>query len=160
MSASRTAVFDCNVFLQLMINPRGAAHGCWESVLSGEVQLFVSEFVIGEIRALPHHPRLRRFRQITEEKVGEFIAELLSIAVLVDEPPALFELPRDPDDAHYVNLAIATGSMLVVSNDRDLLDLMEDTNDTGIVLRIRYPKFRVLTPSAFLQELKPPSRRE
>ena len=57
---------------------------------------------------------------------------------------------RDPDDAHYVNLAITCEAMLVVSRDQDLLDLMHDSNADGRMLRAQYPEFCVLTPPEFL----------
>src|SRR5438067_2177263 len=47
--------------------------------------------------------------------------------------------------------AIACGGMLVVSRDKDLLDLMSDSNAEGKSLRINYPSFQVLTPPEFLK---------
>ena len=126
MNIARHAVFDCNVFLQAMISLRGPAHECWRRVVAGDVQLYVSHTILTELRSLPKHPKLRRFRQLSHDRIETFIAELLDVAVLADLPSEVFLYPRDPDDAHYVNLAIATGSMLVVSNDQDLLDLMAD----------------------------------
>ena len=64
-----------------------------------------------------------------------------------------FHYSRDPDDSKFVNLAIACGGMLVVSRDRDLLDLMSDTNAEGKQLRAAHPTFQVLTPPQFLKTL-------
>jgi predicted nucleic acid-binding protein len=56
--------------------------------------------------------------------------------------------PHDPDDAPYVDLALAVGATSLVSRDSDLLDLMDDTNAAGRELRRRYPSFHVMTPPA------------
>jgi putative PIN family toxin of toxin-antitoxin system len=150
------AVFDCNVYLQAMLSTRGAAHACWQKVLSGEVTLYVTAHILAEIRRLPEHRSLQRIRHFTPERVERFVEELLDVATLADSPPETFTYSRDPDDAHYVNLAIATGALLVVSNDRDLLDLMNEGHPEGTSLRWQYPAFRVLTPPQFLQAVEPP----
>jgi predicted nucleic acid-binding protein len=68
--------------------------------------------------------------------------------------PTAFEYPRDPDDAPYINLAIATGANLIVSRDRDLLDLMQPGSADGTRLRADHPTFRVLTPPQLLQQVE------
>ena len=151
----RPAVFDCNVFLQAMLSERGAARACWERVAADEVELFVTQYMIDEIEALPDKRELRRYRQITGSRVDAFVKQLRAVARLVDDPPPLFAYSRDPDDAHYVNVALATGAMLVVSRDRDLLDLMTEINPEGKSLRNSYPSFQVLTPPQFLKTLDP-----
>jgi putative PIN family toxin of toxin-antitoxin system len=150
MSLPRSAVFDCNVFLQAMLSSNGASHACWRKVVAGDVTLFVTPYMLAEIRELPDHPKLKRFSGFTRERVERFIEELLDIAEFIADPPATFRYSRDPDDAHYVDVALATHSMLVVSNDKDLLDLMNDSNQDGRQLREQHPDFAVLTPPQFL----------
>ena len=140
----RRAVFDCNVYLQAMLSSRGAANGCWQKAVRGEVTVYVTSFVLTEIRRLPQHRSLGRFSQFTQERVERFIEELLDVAVVAADPTPVFSYARDPDDAHYINLAIATGAMLVVSNDRDLLDLMSTANMDGETLRKLCPSLRIL----------------
>ena len=155
MSAPRPAVFDCNVFLQTMISPDGPAHACWQRVLAGEVTLYVTPFMLAEIRELPDKPKLRRLDGFTPDRVERFIEELLNAAQLVPDPAPSFAYPRDPDDAHYIDVAIATNALLVVSNDKDLLALMDDENREGYTLRAEHPTFAVLTPPQFLARLPP-----
>jgi len=147
----RPAVFDCNVYLQAMLSSRGAAHACWRKALAGEVVLYVTPFILAEIRRLPDHRSLRRFRSFTHERVERFVDEVIDIATLLPDPPSAFVYPRDPDDARYVDVAISTAALLVVSNDNDLLDLMNDANSDGKALRVTYPTFRVVTPPEFLK---------
>ena len=119
------------------------------------MRLFVTPLMLAEIRRLPDHPKLQRFAAFTPERVERFIEELLDTSELLSNTPASFSYPRDPDDAHYVDVAIRTEAMLVVSNDRDLLDLMNDTNEAGRLLRKLHRDFLVLTPPQFLDRLKP-----
>lgn len=146
MSASHPVVFDCNVFLQAMLNSHGAAGACWQRAVAGDLKLFVSAQILSEVRRLPEHRALRRFRNFSSDRVERFIEEILEIAIFVAEPPKVFAYSRDPNDAHYIDVAIATGALLVVSNDKDLLDLMNDSNQEGKGLRSRYPALRILTP--------------
>jgi putative PIN family toxin of toxin-antitoxin system len=150
MISGRSAVFDCNVFLQAMLSTRGAAHACWQSVVVGRVTLFVTPYILAEIRSLPEHKKLARFRTLTTERVERFIEELIDVAELIADPPPMFSYPRDPGDGPYVDAAIATNSVLIVSNDKDLLDLMSNENSDGKALRAQNPAFRVLTPPQFL----------
>ena len=154
MSSPRLAVFDCNVFLQVMLSTRGASHACWQKVVAGEVSLFVTPYILAEIRKLPAHKNLRRFRSFTAERVERFIEELLDAAEFVADPISVFSYPRDPDDAHYVDLAVATGAKLIVSNDNDLLDLMNETNVEGKAFRAIHQEFTVLKPPLFLAVMR------
>ena len=71
MSTARSVVFDCNVYLQTMVSSRGAAHACWQKVIAGEVTLYITPFILDEIRRLPDHKNLRRFRSFTHERSND-----------------------------------------------------------------------------------------
>src|SRR2546421_12571942 len=100
MSSPVRVVFDCNVYLQILLSARGAAHACWEKVLAGDAILFITSHILDEIRRLPDHKRLRRFGRFTQARVERFIEELLAVATLRAEPTPIFNYARDPDDAH------------------------------------------------------------
>ena len=149
------AVFDCNVYFQAIVSARGASYACVERVKAGDVTLFVTTYMLDEIRELPAHRQIAaRFPDLTSQRVEDFIADLLRFATFVPDPPATFRYDRDPDDAHYVDVALATGAMLVVSNDKDLLDLMNDRNADGLTLRQSHPAFSVVTPPRFLEIIR------
>ena len=97
---------------------------------------------------------VRRAGKLTADRVQRFLELLRTVAVLVNAPAPRFTYARDPADARYIDLAIETGAMLIVSNDRDLLDLMEQDNPDGRSLRDSYPAFQVLTPPQFLKILE------
>ncbi|MEX2213160.1 MAG: putative toxin-antitoxin system toxin component, PIN family [Phycisphaeraceae bacterium] len=154
MTAPQAAVFDCNIFLRAMLTPTGPSAACCDKAANGDVILHVAPFVFEELRDLPNRKKLRRFPHFTHERVERFIEEVLEFADLVVDPPPRFSYPRDPDDTPYIDLAIATGALLVVSNDTDLLDLMCDSNAEGSELRRMHPSFHVYTPPQFLALFK------
>ena len=63
------------------------------------------------------------------------------------------ELPRDPDDEPYLNLALEAGAQFLVTRDRDLLDLMRWDTEEGRDFQSRFRELRILDPAAFIREL-------
>jgi predicted nucleic acid-binding protein len=68
--------------------------------------------------------------------------------------PAVFTYDRDPDDAHYVDLAVAAQAKLIVSRDRDRLDLMDDRRQDSLAFKRRFPSLRILDPVQLIRELE------
>ena len=66
--------------------------------------------------------------------------------------PEVFTCQRDPKDAQYVNLALAADAKLIVSRDRDLLDLMDLATRDGSAFHKRFPSLRIVDPVQFLQD--------
>jgi len=147
------AVFDCNIFLQALGNTAGPAGLCLQAVWDGRVALVVSPAILDELSDVASRPEtLRKFPRLSS-RYYRLLQQLEVTATFVKNVPSIFAYARDPRDAPYVDLAIATGAYLLVSRDKDLLDLMNDTNTEGRQLRIQYPTFQVLTPPQFLQTL-------
>jgi len=151
-SVLHRAVFDCVVFAQALINPRGPAGECLERARTGVVRLFVSDYVLAEIRELPRKipPRYG----VTAESADELASDLVKFATVVSSAPSVYVHPHDPDDSHYVDLAVATNSSLIVSRDRHLLKLMDVTRPEARDFRRRFPGIDVLSPDAFAQQLR------
>jgi putative PIN family toxin of toxin-antitoxin system len=145
-------VFDCNTLLQGLASPHGPAGTCTQLVLGGEVQLFLSTAVIDELRDVGRRPRVARKLGLDSERLEAFIQMLERTGTVLTGFKALFVYGRDPDDAHYVNLALAAGARLIVSRDRDLLDLMDGERREGADFQRRFPSLRVVTPVEFLRE--------
>jgi putative PIN family toxin of toxin-antitoxin system len=144
-------VFDCVVCTQAILNPDGPAGKCLELARDGGLTLCISDYLLTEIRELPD--KLSPRFQVTSPKIEEFVADLKSFAPLIVNIPQIYHLQRDPDDSHYINLALAAGK-LITSRDRDLLDLMDDSNAEGRDFLQRFPGLRILTPPALLQHLQ------
>lgn len=148
----RRVVFDCVIFTQALINPKGPAGGCLKAAESGECLLHVSPFVLQEISELPG--KLPARHGLTAERVETLIAQVREFAVVVTDVPERFTHPADPKDSAYINLALATNSELVVSRDRHLLTLMDDSTPDGRSFKRQFPDLRVLKPVEFLKELE------
>ncbi len=150
------AVFDCNVYFQALVNEQGPAGQCVAAALDGRVTLFVSRFVMNEIRLTATDSVLRsKFRQLTDERLDQLIVNLEKVAHVVAHVPDRFLYPRDPDDAHYINLALAAKAKYVVSRDKDLRDLMDRSRPEGRDFHRRFPSLEIIEPQQFLRELAP-----
>ena len=143
-------VLDCMVFLQAASRPGGpAVRILLEFVEAGHITLWVSDSILDEVRDVLGRPRIRaKNPTITDERVKDFFRRIEQVAQKLDDVPASFSLPRDPDDEPYVNLAIAANADYLVTWDHDMLDLMQDEG-----FRIQYPRLTILNPVALLQVL-------
>ncbi len=147
-------VFDCNVYFQSLISTRGPSGGCMKHALEGHLSLFCSEYTIDELRSTTSNPDLRaKFPRLTDTAVASLIENIERIATFLHSIPEPFEYPRDPDDAHYVNLALAARAKYVVSRDNDLLALMDVSRFEGRDFRQRFPALEIIEPQTLLREL-------
>ncbi|HKQ50235.1 MAG TPA: putative toxin-antitoxin system toxin component, PIN family [Phycisphaerae bacterium] len=149
------AVFDCNVYFQALINEEGPAGRCLSAALHGEIELYISRFVIDELRRTGMDLDLRaKFRHITDQRLNRLIANVEKVGRVLAQVPEQFVYERDPDDAHYVNLALAAAAKFVVSRDNDLLALMDGSRTEGREFRSRFPSLEIVDPKTFLRILE------
>jgi putative PIN family toxin of toxin-antitoxin system len=151
MTTPERVVFDCNVFFQAVISKIGPAHRLFSLVIEGRVTLYASAYVIGELTSLTSDPRIKKKYRLTQSSLDEFFAMIHKHAMFVDIVPHVFDFPRDPDDAHYVDLALAAGAKLIVSRDKDLLSLRDAATAEGKDFLSRYPALSILTPPEALK---------
>lgn len=154
MSGAKRVVFDCNVFFQALISPAGPAGRCVEAVCVARVRLFCSTQIIEEFRDVADRPKLVARFGITADRVGAMVGLVREIAEIVDDAPRRFEFPRDPDDAHYVDLALEVDASLIVTRDNDLLDLGDPATADGREFHDRFPGLRIVQPTELLASLR------
>lgn len=154
MSPASRAVFDCNVLLQALISPQGPSGQLLDSARSARLILFVSQYVLDELRDVAARPKVSAKFGLTPEVVTRFCKELAGHVTLVENVPHVFEFPRDPADAHYIDLAVAANAALVVSRDQDLLSLRDASTDDGRAFQARFPWLAILTPPEALRRLE------
>jgi putative PIN family toxin of toxin-antitoxin system len=142
-------VFDCNIFAQTLITPSGNAGRCVEMVLGGKLSLFWSEYVLAEIRRIPEKKTPHKLG-VTSANVEALIARLWPVAQLVDHPVSIYVHPVDPKDSHYVDLAVATNSKLIISRDKHLLGLTNPLKPGAKDFMARFPQLAVLQPEQLL----------
>lgn len=151
------AVFDCNIYFQALLNNNGPAGRCVDAVMRGKLLLFCTRRILDEFKDVASRPTLRaKFAALTDERVDIVLLNIERLAVFVDQVPEVFTLERDPDDAHYINVAIAVNAHYVVSRDKDLLDLRSERTPQGSLFKARFPTIEILEPTELLARLEPP----
>jgi uncharacterized protein len=137
------------VFFQAASRPEGpAARLFMEFIETGRLTIFVSE-----VRDVLARPNIRaKNPAITDKTIDDFFRRIEQVAQRIDDVPASYALPRDPDDEPYVNLALAANADYLVTWDKDMLDLMRDEN-----FRQHYPQLMILNPVALLEALTRPA---
>ncbi len=153
MTTSTRVVFDCNTFLQALASPNGPAGRCVQLAIDGKVELFLSPTVFEELHDVASRPKVIAKLQLSPDRTQEFIDVIEVTATILAGFPEPFVYERDPDDAHYVNLAVAANANLIVSRDKDLLDLMDSTKRQTADFQERFPQLRILDPVSFLREI-------
>src|SRR5437868_5509941 len=144
-------VYNCNIYVQALINLNGPASRCVETARDGKALLFLSPFVLAEIREI--HEKLPAKYGVTAEQSDELARYVASFATIISDVPELYSHPFDPDDSHYVNLAAQTGSSLIVSRDRHLLNLMDNSRPEGQAFQSQFPSLHIIDPVKFLRAL-------
>ncbi len=153
MTSAVRVVFDCNILLQGLASPGGPAGQCVQLALDGEIELFLSLTVLDELRDVASRPKVVRQLQLTPDRAEEFIEAVEVAATVLADFAETFSYDRDPDDAHYVNLAAASSASVIVSRDKDLLDLMDNARPEAVDFHKRFQLLRILDPVAFLIEI-------
>jgi len=127
-------VFDTNVFVRALINPKGINARLILSL--SRYVLVMSAAEVGEVLARPGVLDDTAIRKLDVERV----LELLRRAPMVS-PTAAVTVCRDPDDNKFLEAAIAAGAAYLVTSDKDLRDLGE------------YEGVKIRLPVEFLREL-------
>lgn len=144
------AVFDCGVFLQGLISKSGPAVACLKLVEQEQIKLVISEDTLAEIKDVLFRPRLReRNPDLTDEKIELLIEMLLEKGEFIKNVPRHFNYSRDPNDEPYINLAIESNAVFLVSRDNDLLDLMTGYTGECKDFRRRFCGIRIINPIEF-----------
>jgi putative PIN family toxin of toxin-antitoxin system len=147
-------VYDCNIFVQALINLNGPAGRCLEKAKDGHVLLIASPYVLAEVRE--SHLKTPAKYGITAEQTDELARAIASYASILTDVPPVYHHPYDPDDSHYVDLALMADARLIVSRDRHLLMLADQARREGQDFLTRFPQLRILDPVQLLRELEPP----
>lgn len=132
------AVVDPGVLVSALIAPKGAPGQVFDLLFEHRFELLVSPRLLDELTAVLLRDRFRRYA--TAAEVREFVADLATVATVVQDPPHPAAVTRDPDDDYLIALAVAAQADVLVSGDRDLADLA----DLAVL---------VLTPRVFLERL-------
>lgn len=125
------AVIDTNVLVSGLFW-HGAPHALLAQVRTGTLTLISSPALIAELSETISREKFRDILAQTGTDSGRILAEISLLVELVDPPPLLKPVSRDPDDDAVLALAIAARCDLVISGDQDLL-VLGDYADIPIV---------------------------
>ena len=106
-------VLDTNVLVSAVLTAHGACARIVDLVVEGELQLCADDRLLAEYERVLRRPELRI--------VPEDAAVLLELLRAVCDPVAGHPLPvrlPDPDDAAFLEVAVASQSVLVTGNAR------------------------------------------
>lgn len=131
-------VFDTNVFLRALINPKGVNARLVRSL--DRYLLITSPAIIKEAVEVLSREDLLRLKSIQKLDADRLVA-LLRQAPMVSSTVTV-TVCRDPDDNKFLEAAVAAKAAYVVTGDKDLRSIGEYEG-----VRIRYP-------GEFLRELE------
>jgi putative PIN family toxin of toxin-antitoxin system len=116
MPATPKVVFDCNIFVQSLINLNGPAARCLGKAKDGHLMLFASAYVLAEVREI--HLKTPAKYGITAEQTDELARAIASYATIMIDVPSVYHHPYDEDDSHYMHLAVTADAQLIVSREK------------------------------------------
>jgi putative PIN family toxin of toxin-antitoxin system len=128
--AKRLVVFDTNIFLRALINPKGI-----NARLVASLDRFVlvsSPSILEEVAEVLSRPELliaKSIRKLDAERIVSLLRQSPMIS-----PTVKVAVCRDPDDNKFLEAAIAAKATYVVTGDKDLRAIGEYEG-----VKIRYP---------------------
>ena len=149
------AIFDTGIILQAAINPNGPAAAVCALLDEDKITVYISPRLRSEIETVFFRPIVRaKNPQITDSQVEAGLALLDDKAIRIPNPPPRISYARDPKDEPVINLAIHVRANYIVTRDKDLLDLMDETLESGRDFCALFPYLSVLDPIAFLRQIQ------
>jgi putative PIN family toxin of toxin-antitoxin system len=116
------AVLDTNLLVSYLISHRSPMAEVMDVHLArGDFALLTSPVLLEELDRVLQYPRLDRYYD-AETRV-RFVALLAALGEVVDLPEEVPRVYRDPSDDWVIACAVIGEADVIVSDDRDLLDL-------------------------------------
>lgn len=112
---------DLNVFVSAVI-ARGAPADLVRRVGAGDAEVVVCPRLLDELSEVLHRPKFARF--VCADEAAAFLVRLRDPADERPDPVDVAALSRDADD-YLVALAIESDAEVLVTGDRDLLELTD-----------------------------------
>ena len=115
-------VLDTNTVLSGLLWPGGPPGKLIDAAEAGDIDLFSSPALLAELIDVLHRAKFARLyakRDLSPDTLFDGYAALARLVT----PTTVARISRDPDDDHVIACAIAARAEIIVSGDRDLLDL-------------------------------------
>ncbi len=135
------AVIDTSVFVSAFIGRDDAAPArLLRAARARRFTIIASPQLIQELTEVLDRPKFKTWS--ANDRASIFVAGIVALSEVHDDPPAPPPLTRDSEDDYLVALAHSSDANTIVSLDRDLLE-------AGLIIRC-------LTPTDFLVALESP----
>jgi putative PIN family toxin of toxin-antitoxin system len=116
------AVLDTNLLVSYLLTHRPPIATLIDDHLAQEHFCLVTAVtLLEELNRVLCYPRLQRY--YTEEIRVQYVALVAALSEVVEWPERVPHICRDPDDDWVIACAVVGRADLIVSGDRDLLDL-------------------------------------
>ena len=132
-------VLDTNVLLSGLMAPEGAPGRILNAWFDARFDVVMSVEQLGEIARALGYPKIHRKLHWDEQRIEEFIRQLYIRAEVIEPRSTMVEVLRDPKDTMILATLIISGADVLVTGDRDLLEL-----------RGKHP---IQTPAEFVRRL-------
>ena len=116
-------VLDTNVLLSGLMAPEGAPGRIVKAWFDARFDVVMSVEQLGEIARTLRYPKIQRKLAWDEQRIEQFIRQLYIRAEVIESHATSVEVPRDPKDTPILATLIVSGADVLVSGDRDLLEL-------------------------------------
>jgi uncharacterized protein len=116
------AIIDTNVLLSGLLW-HGTPHALLDRVRDGTVTLVSSPVLLAELAEVLEQPKFDVVLARSNTSRERSLAEIQALAEVLVPEPLPQPVCRDPDDDHVLALALTAQVDLIVSGDKDLLDL-------------------------------------
>ena len=115
-------VVDTNTVVSALLW-RGSPYRLFQAVNDDRVSLYTSRVLLDEFEDVLSRRKFVKAIRTANETLASLIQHYQELAHLVRTRPLTVRLSRDSDDDHVIACALAANASLIVSGDRDLLDL-------------------------------------
>ena len=116
------AVLDNNLFVSYLLTHRPPIAEIIDIHLArGDFVLLNSPILLGELERILHYPRLHQYYD--DDIRLRFIALIAALSEIVDLPDEIPQICRDPQDDWVIACAVVGSADIIVTGDRELLDL-------------------------------------
>lgn len=119
-----TAVLDTSVYISSLLKKQGVPAQVLNAWRAHRFQVVTSLAIVEEVRTTLTYDRIRRRYPLTDADIDEFLATLLSDALVVPGAGEIGDVPlRDAEDAIILACIADAHADLLVTSDKDLLVL-------------------------------------
>ena len=137
-------VFDTNVFISALFNPKRPPAQLLEFALQGKIKFIVSPPLIAEIERVLAYPKVKKLlkkRKTNPAEIEKALAKVLKLAVLTPGELRVGAIADDPSDDMVLACALEGKADYIVIGDHHLLNLRD------------YQGVQIVSPAKLLKQI-------